>query len=89
MLKQTKFKCLVWDKGTRKSEYEMVGMGAGMQIEMEDGRTVQVFFNSDGRVHVRGWGNKPITLGNLDRTSFVALIPYEEPLYDENGNPLK
>lgn len=44
-------------------------------------QTVQVVFenNEAGEmvIRLRGWGNDPIKLGNMDRTNFSAIIPFE------------
>lgn len=52
-----------------------------LEVRNQVDQTVQVVFenNEDGdlTVHLRGWGNKPARLGNMDRTSFSATIPLE------------
>lgn len=44
-----------------------------------DGRTVQLSFNErTGEVSVRGWGNIPASLGNLNQLSFNCVLNLEK-----------
>lgn len=54
-----------------------------IEIRNESDQTCQVVFSNnehgDLTVSLRGWGNKPAKLGNMERTSFQATIPTETP----------
>lgn len=55
------------------------GAASVIEVQLADGRTVQLVVESDGSVRVRGWGNKPALVGNMENTSFTATIPTQEP----------
>lgn len=86
--KRARFDCWTWDNGRKTAEHTVVGSAAGVQIQMGDGRTAQMFFHADGTLQVRAWGNVAILLGNGDVTSFRAVVAPEEPTCDEHGNRL-
>lgn len=52
-----------------------------LEVQNGKGETCQVTFrnNEDGDLVVilKGWGNKPRSIGNWDNTSFQATIPFE------------
>ena len=50
-----------------------------LEVELEDGRTVQFCVNEDGHVEVRGWGNIAAKLGNMNSLQFNANLAFEEP----------
>lgn len=54
-----------------------------ISVENYNGITCQVVFENDESgdmvVRLRGWGNKPAAVGNWDRTSFEATIPFQPP----------
>ena len=53
-----------------------------LEVELEDGRTVQLVVSGDGRVDLRAWGNVPAKLGNDYLTSFDAVIPFQRQTHD-------
>ena len=57
---------------------------AVLEVELEDGRTVQLVVSGEGDVHLRAWGNVPAKIGNMDRTSFSAHVQFEE----QNTDPV-
>jgi hypothetical protein len=48
-----------------------------LDVELQDGRTVQLIVNGDGSIDLRGWGNIPIKLGNDNRLNFRADLVFE------------
>ena len=75
----------IYDGGKVVDNYEWPTVrgslpGSGL-IEMQaaDGRTLQVVFDEEGRVHIRGWGNIPGKVGNMDRFSVHGSVAFEEP----------
>jgi hypothetical protein len=59
-----------------------------IEVELEDGRTVQLTVTTNGEVYFRGWGNIPARLGNIARFAFNCEIPVEEATHDDNYLPL-
>jgi len=53
-----------------------------LEVELDDGRTVQLVVSGDGEIHLRAWGNVPAKIGNMDRTGFSAVVPCEEQTTD-------
>ena len=54
-----------------------------IEVQNQSDQTCQVVFRDDDHgnltISLRGWGNKPAKLGNMERTSFQATIPTEPP----------
>ncbi len=54
-----------------------------IEVRNQFDQTCQVVFKDneqgDLTVSLRGWGNNPAKLGNMERTSFQATIPSETP----------
>lgn len=44
-----------------------------------DGRTLQVVFHEEGRIYIRGWGNIPGKVGNMNKFGAHGSIAFEEP----------
>ncbi len=55
---------------------------AVLEVELEDGRTVQLAVSGDGEIFLRAWGNMPQKLGNMNRTGFSAHVEFEEQTHD-------
>lgn len=55
---------------------------AVLEVELEDGRTVQLVVSGNGDVHLRAWGNVPAKIGNMNRTGFSARVEFEEQTTD-------
>lgn len=64
-----------------------------LEVTTNQGQTVQLWVGQRGgesvEVDVRGWGNKPVLLGNLNSIHFHGPLPYEKPTHDENYNRLE
>lgn len=41
--------------------------------------TVQMVVHRDGKVFVRGWGNIPRKVGNMENCQALFTIPFQEP----------
>ena len=89
MSKPTGFTIIEWNMGQENIVATRHAISAGTEIRLTDGRTVQVFVDSDGEIHLRAWGNIPILVGNADRVSFRARIECEEACYCECGSTLR
>lgn len=50
---------------------------AVIEIELDDGRTVQLVVNKDGTIYLRGWGNIPGKVGNSNKVEFVCELNKE------------
>lgn len=50
-----------------------------LEVELNDGRTVQLCVNKDGGICLRGWGNIPATVGNSNSIVLTCELKYEEP----------
>jgi hypothetical protein len=52
-----------------------------LSVENNMGTTCQVVFENDEHgdmvVRLRGWGNRPAAVGNMENTSFTATIPLQ------------
>lgn len=52
-----------------------------LEVQNRNGTTCQVVFENDNLgdmvVTLRGWGNKPMSVGNMENTNFRATIPME------------
>lgn len=55
--------------------------GAIVEVEMNDGRTIQLCVDEDGEVNLRGWGNIPGKVGNWSRMNFTAQLLSEVPTH--------
>jgi len=53
--------------------------GTILEVELPDGRTVQLTVHNDGGVMVRGWGNIPGKVGNSNSLTLNAMVPPEAP----------
>ena len=50
-----------------------------LEVEFDDGRTVQLVVNDDGGILLRGWGNIPSKLGNSNSVQMYCDLQYQEP----------
>lgn len=54
-----------------------------LEVRNQLDQTCEIVFKNnehgDLTICLRGWGNKPAKLGNMERTSFQATIPTEVP----------
>jgi hypothetical protein len=58
-----------------------------LEVELDDGRTVQLSVGIEGRIHLRAWGNIPAKVGNADSVHLTAIVPFEEPnMYWKTNN---
>jgi len=48
--------------------------GAVLEVELDDGCTVQMSVGEDGKVAVRAWGNVPGKVANMDQASAYFLL---------------
>lgn len=48
-----------------------------LEVELDDGRTVQLVVNDTGHIGVRAWGNIPAKVGNTAQVSFECLLHHE------------
>lgn len=62
-------------KATELAPFEQ---SAIIELEAPDGRTVQLCFRENGEIDLRGWGNIPISVGNMDCVGFHCKLEYEE-----------
>ncbi len=53
-----------------------------ISVQNLGGTTCQVVFENDEHgdmvVRLRGWGNNPLAVGNMENTSFTATIPLQQ-----------
>jgi hypothetical protein len=49
-----------------------------LEVELDDGRTVQMAVEDNGRIFLRGWGNTPALLGNANAVEFRCQLAPEE-----------
>ncbi len=76
----TKMKIFSWVLGEKKLLEHTGNLGgATVQINLEDDRTVQIDVREDGTVFLRGWGNTPDRLGNVNKMEFHGKLEKEEP----------
>lgn len=54
------------------------GANVVLEVELADGRTVQLCVNHTGDIHVRGWGNVPQSVGNMNQVEFSCKLVWEE-----------
>ena len=59
-------------------ELSALGQSVCVQFTTNDDRQLQVRFEEDGRIIIRGWGNIAAKLGNADQVKFMATIALEE-----------
>lgn len=45
-----------------------------LEVELPDGRTVQMRVTDEGEVNLRAWGNIPEKVGNMDQFSFHGQL---------------
>ena len=61
-----------------------------LEVELGDHRTVQLVVREDGTVSLRGWGNKPMKMGNSTQMEFSAVLQKQGPVFCEGCfNPLE
>lgn len=53
--------------------------GGLVELIASDGRTVQLYFNDEGDIRLRAWGNIPASVGNGSFTMFTCNLQSEEP----------
>lgn len=53
------------------------GANAVIEVELNDGRTVQLYINEEGDFCIRGWGNVPAKIGNMNRITLACHIEHE------------
>jgi hypothetical protein len=70
-------KAVTYINGQQKT-IEVQDHTAVLEVELSDGRTIQLTFNEDGVVFLRGWGNIPAKLGNGNSMTFRAQLQFEE-----------
>lgn len=61
---------------------------AVVEVELDDGRTVQMVVRHDGAVDLRAWGNSPMRLGNGNKTAIRFVVAHEPATCDDHGQPL-
>jgi hypothetical protein len=49
-----------------------------LEVELDDGRTVQLCVDVEGHIHLRAWGNIPAKVGNSTQASFDCQLNLEE-----------
>ena len=49
-----------------------------VEIELVDGRTVQLVVRPDGEIDLRGWGNIPASLGNSTCVGFHCQLDWKQ-----------
>ena len=54
-----------------------------LEVKLDDGRTIQLTFDTEGMFYLRGWGNIPARLGNSNKVVFQAAVQYEEATHCE------
>ena len=52
-----------------------------LEVEMDDGRTVQLVVNDTGHIGLRAWANIPINVGNATQATFECLLQFEEQTF--------
>lgn len=57
---------------------------AVINLIMPDNRTVQVVVSSSGEVELRGWGNMPAFVGNMNVLGFRAHLQAQPQTHDEH-----
>lgn len=59
-----------------------------LTISMHDDRTVQLVVDPDGDIELRGWGNDPLRMGNMESLYLDTYLPASEPTHDDLGDAL-
>lgn len=50
-----------------------------LEVELHDGRTVQMVVRLDGTIHIRGWGNVPAKVLNCNSVEVTCILPFQTP----------
>ena len=50
-----------------------------LEVELDDGRTVQLSVSDTGHIWLRGWGNIPAKVGNGTVVTMDCELPHEDP----------
>lgn len=53
-------------------------LDAVVEVELPDGRTVQLAVDDIGRINLRAWGNTPCKVGNDASISLHMILPFQE-----------
>jgi hypothetical protein len=60
---------------------------ATFEVELDDGRTLQLTVYETGRYYMRGWGNVPKLLNNMDDLNVAGVLAHKPPLpVEQQGN---
>lgn len=62
-----------------------------VEVVLDDGRTAQMIFRTDGQLTIRAWGNIPAKIGNANMTGMYTTVEFEKPTtcevcYNRLGN---
>lgn len=57
------------------------GSVAILEVRLSGGQTIQLTVGDDGDIHLRGWGNTPIKLGNANKVAFRCSLEQEAPTH--------
>lgn len=54
------------------------GASTILEVELDDGRTVQLVVDCGGRIGLRAWGNIPAKVGNSTQAGFECHLNFDE-----------